>query len=218
MLLTIFVASSYQVCSSQNRNRPKVAVVLSGGGAKGFAHIGALKVLEGERIPIDIIVGTSMGSIVGGLYSIGYSADEIGQKVLSKDWAQLFSDNIPKKELDSYSRIEQQRYILTMPIMNEIKPVFPNGLVKAQNMIDLFCGLAANVSKDANFSDFPITFACIGTDLETGKEIVINSGFLLTAMIASMAIPGEHDGHLFLDGGLVNNFPTDVAKKWEQIL
>jgi NTE family protein len=218
LLLIILIAISFKVCFAQDVKRPKVAVVLSGGGAKGFAHIGALKVLEEEGIPIDIIVGTSMGSIVGGLYSIGYSADEIAELSLSQDWAALLSDNIPRKELDQYSRIERQRYFLTIPLTNDIKPEMPSGLIKGQNVLNFLCGLTANVPKKADFSKFPISFACIGTDLENGEEVIFNSGFLPTAIFSSMAIPGvfapgEHNGRMYIDGGIVNNFPTDVARK-----
>lgn len=217
VLLIILAVFNLQICISQKTTRPKVAVVLSGGGAKGFAHIGVLKVLEEEGIPIDIIVGTSMGGIVGGLYSIGYSADDICNMALSENWSQILSDYIPRKQLDQYSRIERQRYILRVPMIEVRKPSVPNGLIRGQNILNLFCGLTANVPNDEKFSDFPISFACIGTDLETGEEVILNSGFLPTAMFSSMAIPGvfiqgEHNGHLIIDGGFVNNFPTDVAK------
>jgi NTE family protein len=217
-LLIFSIAICFQVCISQDAERPKVAVVLSGGGAKGFSHIGILKVLEEEGIPIDIIVGTSMGSLVGGLYSIGYTADELRDLAHNADWSELLSDNIPRKELDQNTRIEKQRYVLTVPVAKGDKTGIIKGYIKGQNIINLFCGLIANVPESANFNDFPISFACIGTDLETGKEVVLNSGFLPTAMFSSMAIPGvfepsEFDGHLLIDGGLVNNFPTDVAKK-----
>ena len=153
-----------------------------------------------------------MGGIVGGLYSIGYSADEIGAMALSEDWAQILSDYIPRKQLDQYSRIERQRYILRIPMIGGKKPGVPNGLIRGQNILNLFCGLTAIVPKDEDFRDLPISFACIGTDLVTGEEIVINSGFLPTAMFSSMSIPGvfvpgEHNGNLIVDGGLVNNFP-----------
>lgn len=216
-MVFILAVVCFQVCESQSVIRPKVAVVLSGGGAKGFAHIGVLKVLEQEGIPIDIIVGTSMGSIVGGLYSIGYSADEIRDLALTEDWQELLSDRTPREELDQYSRIRQQRYALTLPISLQKKPAIPNGLINGQNIINLFCGLTANVPQNADFSKFPVSFACVATDLETGEEVVLNSGFLPTALFSSMAIPGvfapgEHNGHLLVDGGLVNNFPSDVAK------
>ncbi|MDD4198606.1 MAG: patatin-like phospholipase family protein [Paludibacter sp.] len=206
------------VASAQPDERPRVALVLSGGGAKGFAHLGVLKVLEQEEIPIDIIVGTSIGSIVGGLYAIGYSADDIIQLAKDGDWPELLSDYVPRRELNQVSKTEQQRYVISLPIAENKFPVLPGGMVNGQNVLNLFCGLAANLPQHADFSKFPIPFACIGTDLETGKEIVMNEGFLPTAIFSSMAIPGvfvpgKHNGYLLVDGGLVNNFPTDVAKK-----
>jgi NTE family protein len=214
LLILIFCV---QEAVPQNLQRPKVAVVLSGGGAKGFAHIGVLKVLEEEGIPIDIIVGTSMGSIVGGLYSIGYSADSIARLARSENWAELLSDDIPRRELDQDSRIEKQRYLLKFPVSRDKKPEIPNGLINGQNIINLFCGLTANIPVNADFNKFPVEYACVATDMETGTEVVINSGFLPTAMFSSMAIPGifvpgNHNGYTLIDGGLVNNFPADVAK------
>ena len=202
---------------AQNTERPKIALVLSGGGAKGFAHIGVLKVLEQEGIPVDIIVGTSIGSIVGGLYSIGYTAEEIEKIARSEDWDRLLADDISRRQLSRNVKNEKQRYIISLPVNEKYKPVIPQAVVNGQNIINLFCGLAGNVPKNADFSDFPVSYACIGTDMETGKEIVINHGFLPTAIYSSMTIPGiflpiEHDGYLMLDGGIVNNFPTDVAK------
>lgn len=218
ILILILITISFQICYSQNQERPKVAVVLSGGGAKGFAHIGVLKVLEDEGIPVDIIVGTSMGGLVGGLYSIGYNADTIRYIAHSADWALLLSDKIPRKELDQYSREVKQRFVLSIPITKGEKLDMPKGLIKGQNIINLFCGLTANVPKDANFKEFPIPFSCVGTDLVTGEEIILDSGFLPTALFSTMAIPGvfvpgEYNGHVLVDGGMVNNFPVDVAKK-----
>jgi NTE family protein len=197
---------------------PKIALVLSGGGAKGFAHIGVLKVLEEEGIPIDIIVGTSVGSIVGGLYSIGYSATEIETMAKEQNWPKLLSDVIPRRYLSTTDKAEKQRYIISLPFNEQKKLTLPKSLVNGQNVLNLFCGLAGNVPNNADFSSFPISFACIGTDLETGKEVVIDNGFLPTAIFSSMAIPGaflpgEHNGRTMIDGGIVNNFPTDVAKK-----
>lgn len=199
-------------------NRPKVAVILSGGGAKGFAHIGVLKVLEEEGIPIDIIVGTSMGGIIGGLYSIGYCANDLQQMALSQNWSELLSDNISRMDMDRISRINRQRYVLTLPMSDGKKSSLQSGLIKGHNILNLFCGLTSGVPENAKFSEFPISFACIGTDLLTGEEVLLEDGFLPAAMYASMAIPGvfmpaEYDGHLLIDGGVVNNFPSDIAKR-----
>jgi NTE family protein len=198
--------------------RPKVALVLSGGGAKGFSHIGVLKVLEEEHFPIDFIIGTSMGSLIGGAYAIGYNASELERLAKSLNWGNILSDEVPRAYLSKNDQVLKQRYSFSLPI-TENKPFsLPQGLIKGQNILNLFCGIAGNVPKDADFERFPIPFACVATDLETGKEVVLRNGFLPTAMFSSMAIPivfqpSDRDGLLLADGGLVNNFPTDVAKK-----
>ena len=202
----------------EKTRRPKVALVLSGGGAKGFAHIGVLKVLEEEGIPIDLIVGTSMGSLVGGIYSIGYNAAELETLVKSLNWETVLTDDVPRAYLSRNDQLLKQRYILSLPINGQKKFSLPQGLLKGQNVLNIFCGLAGNVPLDADFEKFPIPFACVATDLETGKETVLKNGFLPTAMFSSMAIPiafqsSDRDGVLLIDGGVVNNFPTDVAKR-----
>ncbi len=199
-------------------DRPKIALVLSGGGAKGFAHIGVLKVLEEEGIPIDLIVGTSMGSLVGGIYSLGYNAAELETLVKSMNWETTLTDDVPRAFLSSNDQLIKQRYIFSLPMNGDKKPSLPQGLIKGQNVLNIFCGLSGNVPANADFSKFPIPFACVTTDLETGKEVVLKNGFLPTAMFSSMAIPiafqsSDREDHLLVDGGLVNNFPTDVAKK-----
>jgi len=198
--------------------RPKIALVLSGGGAKGFAHIGVLKVLEEEGIPVDLIVGTSIGSLVGGIYSLGYTASELETLVKSLNWETTLSDDVPRAFLSKNDQMLKQRYIFSLPITGNKKVSLPQGLIKGQNVINIFCGLAGNVPVEADFSKFPIPFACVAIDLETGKEVVLKNGFLPTAMFSSMAIPiafqsSDYDGRLLADGGMVNNFPTDIAKQ-----
>ncbi len=195
----------------------KVALVLSGGGAKGFAHIGVLKVLEKEGIPIDLIVGTSMGSLIGGIYAIGYSADEIEKMVKAQDWSNILSDDVPRLFLSKNDQEIRQRYLISLPYNAKKTLTLPLGVIKGQNVLNLLCGLAGNVPEHADFSQFPIPFACVATNLVTGKEVIMKDGFLPTAMFSSMAIPGvfepsKRNGMLLVDGGIVNNFPTDVAK------
>jgi len=197
---------------------PKIALVLSGGGAKGFSHIGVLKVLEEEGIPIDLIVGTSMGGVIGGIYSLGYNAEELEILVKSLDWETTLTDEISRAFLSKNDQLLKQRYIFSLPINGNKKLSLPQGFIKGQNILNIFCGLAGNVPLDADFSKFPIPFACVAADLETGQEIVLKDGFLPTSMFSSMAIPlafqsANRDGHLLIDGGIVNNFPTDVARK-----
>jgi NTE family protein len=199
-------------------HRPKVALVLSGGGAKGFAHIGVLKVLEEEGIPIDIIVGTSMGSLVGGIYAIGYSSAELDSMVKHMDWNYALSDDVPRKYLSRNDQFLKQRYIFSLPVTDDKKLSLPQGFIKGQNILNFFCGVAGNVPVDQDFSNLPIKYACVATDLQTGEEVVLNKGFLPTALFSSMAIPlafqpANRDGRLLVDGGLVDNFPTDVARR-----
>jgi len=198
--------------------RPKVGLVLSGGGAKGFSHVGVLKVLEKEGIPIDIIVGSSIGSLIGGIYSIGYTADDLEKIVQSQTWEDVLSNDVSRLYLSPQDQALKQRYLFSLPFNNQRKLSLPQGAIRAQNVLNIFCGLAANVPSNADFSQFPVKFACIATNLENGNEEVLDHGFLPTAMYASMAIPGvfmpgEHDGMLLVDGGAVNNFPVDVAKR-----
>jgi NTE family protein len=215
-LILPFIAQAQE--KTKETSRPKIALVLSGGGAKGFAHIGVLKVLEEEGIPIDLIVGTSIGSLVGGIYSLGYNASELEELVKSLDWETTLSDYVPRAFLSKNDQLLKQRYLFSLPINGNKKLSLPQGLIKGQNVLNIFCGLAGNVPSEADFSKFPIPFACVATDLETGKEVVMKNGFLPTAMFSSMAIPiafqsSDRNGFLLADGGLVNNFPTDIAKR-----
>lgn len=202
---------------SQEIKRPKIALVLSGGGAKGFAHIGVLKVLEEEGIPIDMIVGTSMGSIVGGLHALGYNPGEIEEMAKTQNWALILSDELPRNQLSQNTKTEKQRFIISVPVYDNRRPRMPYGAIQGQNLINLFSDLAGNVPVNADFNKLPIRFACVGTDIESGKGIIIDSGFFPTAIYCSMAIPGafypgEHNNHVMIDGGVADNFPTDVAK------
>lgn len=163
-------------------------------------------------------MGTSIGGLVGGSYSLGYTAAEIEKIAKNRDWDALLSDDVPRIFLSKNDQLEKQRYLFSLPINSDNKLSLPQGVIKGQNVLNFFCGLADNVPENADFSKFPISFACITADLETGKEIVLTKGFLPTAMFSSMAIPAafqsaERDGLILIDGGVVNNFPTDVAKK-----
>lgn len=217
ILICLFI--QYLPAQDSIPRHPKVAVVLSGGGAKGFSHIGALQVLENEGIPIDMIVGTSMGSIIGGLYSIGYSADDLAKLCLTANWTQLLSDNVPRKLLDKYAQQEKERYVLSVPISKHNKlHSIGTGAVNGENVINLFCELTSNTHNINDFSKLPISFACVSTDLISGEKIVLDSGFLPTAIYSSMTIPGvfapmKIGKYQFVDGGTIDNFPTDVAKK-----
>lgn len=195
----------------------KLGLVLSGGGAKGFAHIGALKVFEEANIPITLISGNSIGTIVGALYSIGYSAQDIEDFVREQDWEMLLLDRVPRKLKTPFKQNYEQKYVLEFNLDRKGKKLsLPSGYVQGNNILNLFSGITANISDSIHFSDLPIPFACVAYNLETGKEEVLNQGHLPKAMLSSMAFPGVfspvnfNDMHL-VDGGVINNFPVDVA-------
>lgn len=209
------------ICISPNlksQERRKVAVVLSGGGAKGVAHVGVLKVLEKAGIPIDYIVGTSMGAIVGGLYSIGYSSEQLDKLIKEQNWNLLLSDKVYRYNLPFYEKDSDETYLITMPLIKDGKISLPSGFISGQNIYNLFLNLTLGYQDSISFNKLPIPFACIAADLSSGKEVVIRDGKLATAMRASMAIPGvftpvKDKGMLLVDGGIVNNFPVNIAKK-----
>ncbi len=218
LLLILPLETIFSQSGTGLAHRPKVAVVLSGGGAKGFAHIGVLKVLEEEGIPIDIIVGTSIGGLVGGIYSLGYSAQQIENICRTQNWQSLLFDDFPRFYLSKADRALQQKYLFTLQVDERKKISLPQGVIKGQNVLNLLCGLSGNVPADMEFSKLPISFACVAANLENGKEVVLTHGSLPTALFASMAVPGifqypERDSLLLIDGGVVNNFPVDVAKR-----
>ena len=193
----------------------KIGLVLSGGGAKGFAHIGLLKILDEEKIPVDYIVGTSMGSIIGALYSMGYSANEIEEIVLSRDWLSYFSDLISRENELIENKEDRDKYIMSLSLDNW-KLSLPKGAIRGQTIDKILEELYLNTKDIDDFSKLPIPFACVATDAETGKEVVYTKGYLPEVIRASMSLPGlldpvELDGKLLLDGGLSNNFPASVA-------
>ena len=195
---------------------PKVGLVLSGGGARGFAHIGALKVLEEIGMPVDFVVGTSMGSIVGGLYAIGYSASEIDKIITEVDWEDVFSDTPPRKLWSYQKKSASAKYILEVGFSGK-GFVIPQGLTAGQKISNLMAFLTLGGSDISRFDDFSIPYRAVATDIVTGEEVVLDHGSLPDAMRASMAVPGVFtpvtiDDHLLVDGGVVKNLPVDVAK------
>ena len=214
-LLFIFEYSFFNSLQAQE-NRPTVAVVLSGGGAKGVAHISALKAIEEAGIPIDIICGTSMGSLVGGLYCMGYSTDFLDSLVRSQNWTQLLSDRMDPDELTLRQRKEQNTYAIIRGISKD-RPQ-QGGLIRGRNLNKLFRTLCSGYPDSINFDSLPIRFACVATDLVTNTEVIFHSGSLVRAMRASMAIPGVFTpvrigDSVLVDGGLRNNYPVDIARR-----
>ena len=201
---------------SLTAQRKKVGVVLGGGGAKGVAHIGVLRVLEEAGIPIDYVAGTSMGAIVGGLYAIGYTPAEIDSMVIHQDWTMLLSDRVTRTSLSFPEKENSERYILSLPFGIEKKDRVISGMIKGQNLQNLFSNLTIGYHDSVDFNNLNIPFACVAVDVVDGKDYVFHKGSLPLAMRASMAIPAVFtpvrlDSMVLVDGGLNDNFPVDVA-------
>lgn len=197
--------------------RKKVGLVLSGGGAKGVAHIGVLKVLEEAGIPIDYIAGTSMGAIVGGLYAVGYDAKALDSLVRMQNWPFLLSDKVYRSNLPFSGKEANAKYLLSIPLIEGKGFSMPAGFVSGQNIYNLFSDLTIGYHDSLSFNRLPIPFACVAANMIDGREIVMDRGVLPLAMRASMAIPGAFapvllDSMVLVDGGISNNFPVDVAK------
>ena len=202
---------------STTTGRKRVAVVLSGGGAKGMAHIGVLKVLERAGIPVDIVTGTSMGSIIGGLYAIGYNANALDSLVRVQDWGYVISDREDLSNQSLSDRRKQNTYFINTNLGKKDKNA--GGIIKGKNLAELFQQLCVGYTDSIDFTrDLPIPFACVATNIIDNSEYDFHSGRLAQAMRASMAIPAAFSpvriGDMVLvDGGLRNNFPADIARQ-----
>jgi NTE family protein len=198
--------------------RPKVCLVLSGGGARGAAHVGVLKVLEELRVPVDCIVGTSMGSIVGAAYAAGLSPRAIEETVRDADWGALLSDQPPRAERSVYAKeLERARVGSAEVGLRRNGLVLPQGFLVG-HQLHFFLQRLVLTARVERFDDLPIPYRAVATDFESGQMIVMDRGDLATAMRASMSVPGafapvERDGRLLVDGGLVRNLPIDVARR-----
>ena len=178
-----------------------------------MAHIGIIRAMEKAGLTPDYITGTSMGSIVGALYAIGYSSDDIESIVTNVDWDVLLSNKIPLNQITFEEKSYYGRYIAELPV-NGIKVGLPKGLIEGQKLSEQLSRLTRSVHDIEDFNNLPIPFACVAADIATGEPIVLNKGSLAEAIRASMAIPTvftpvEIDGHLLVDGGLVRNFPVE---------
>lgn len=221
-LLSVILILIYFISPNQGNGQPpsynhvkshKLGLVLSGGGAKGIAHVGILKALEQEGIRPDFITGTSMGSIIGGLYAIGYSADQLDTIVRSINWDLVLSNNIPLNFISYEEKEYYNRYLLEFPVENW-KMKLPTGLIEGQTLSEVLNHYTWPAYKYKTFDEFPIPFRCIATDVSTGKPIVFKDGSLSKAIRSSMAIPSaftavDLDSTLAVDGGVVNNFPVE---------
>ncbi len=194
----------------------KVGLVLSGGGAKGMAHIGALKVIEEAGVRIDYIGGTSMGAIVGGLYASGYTTDQLDSIFRNTDYDQIIQDDLPRSAKTFYEKEASERYALTLPF-SKFKVSIPAAFSGGQNIYNELVRVLYHVKDVRDFKQLPIPFFCIATDVETGEELLLDQGYLPEAIMASGTLPSlfepmEVDGRLLIDGGVLNNYPVDEVR------
>lgn len=221
--------------------RPKVALVLSGGGARGAAHVGVIRLIEEMQIPVDCVVGTSMGAIVGALYAIGYTANEMDSLFMTQDWKMLLSNDLPRQEQPYAQRVAKKRFQINIPYEKNVftensihyrdagikvrrtsLQTFPKilarpGLIDGNNLLDKFDKLTYAYHDSLSYDRLPREYACVAADLVTGKEVVLREGRLAESVRASMSIPGVFypvykDAQVLVDGGVVNNYPVNVAR------
>lgn len=216
LLFIIFLAGTSQAQDTP-RERKTLGLVLSGGGAKGMAHVGVLKVLEEEGIYPDYITGTSMGSIIGGLYAIGYTADDLSELNTSLNWDKLLSDNIPSDKIVMEEKYEYDRYLLEFPY-HKGRLSLPSGLLEGQLLENFFSKLTWRTAGISDFDKYPYPFHCMAVDIVEGQTVEFSKGDLGNAMRASMAIPSifapiRKDSMLLVDGGVIRNFPVEEAKE-----
>ena len=201
---------------------PKIGLTLSGGGAKGAAHIGVLKVMEEVGIPIDCVAGTSMGAIIGGMYALGYSPDEMEQIIRSVNWDEYISDYIDRSSMSFEMKRKATALWTEIPFNSakniKIRNTLPGGFISGNNILNLFNSLCVGYNREMDFDKLPLPFACVATDIVTGEQVNFRHGVLAQCMRASMAIPGVFapvriGDKVLIDGGMLDNFPVDVCKE-----
>lgn len=221
LFLFLILMIGFQPCMAQNsednKEKPKIGLVLSGGGARGFAHIGVIKVLEEEGIDVDVIGGTSMGSIVGGLYAMGYSIYDIEQMAINQDWDYALSDKVKRRDLGFYEKYDDETHIFSLALKGR-KISIPPGLMYGQNVSHLLTQLTNPAFQVQEFKDLEKPFLCMATDLLTGQAVKLDTGNLAIALRASMSVPSafapvEYGPYYLVDGGVINNFPAKEVKE-----
>lgn len=202
------------------KDRPKVALVLSGGGARGFAHVGVIKVLEDLGIKVDLVTGTSMGSMVGGGYASGYSVDQMSEIILGVDWREMFAIRPDRSSLNRLLREDDYKNLAIKEVgITDKGLAFPDSVVPSQHLTTFLAKITEHVRSVNDLKQLPIPFGAIATDLSDGSLVVMRDDVnLATAMRASMSVPGAfspypYKDHLLVDGGLVQNLPVELAKE-----
>ncbi|WP_308991533.1 patatin-like phospholipase family protein [Mariniflexile litorale] len=216
-LACIFFTFCFEVFSQNiEKDDVKVGLVLSGGGAKGLAHIGVLKVIDSLGVKIDYVAGTSMGAIIGALYASGYTGNQLDSIFKEIDFDRLINDDLPRASKAFYERDNSEKYAVTLPFEN-FKIKLPSALSRGQNTYGLFARLTLHVSEINNFNELPIPFFCIATNIETGQAVILDSGNLTQSIMASGALPSLFqpvtiNNQVLIDGGVVNNYPIDELR------
>ncbi|MCB0457974.1 MAG: patatin-like phospholipase family protein [Flavobacteriaceae bacterium] len=218
ILIVFFFSSALTFAQSDSiaKRDIKVGLVLSGGGAKGLAHIGVLKEIEKAGIRVDYIGGTSMGAIIGALYASGYSAHQLDSIFNDLDFETLIRDDVPRRAKTFYEKEDAEKYALTFPF-DDFQLRFPSAISKGQNVYNLLSRLLIHVKDVDDFNELPIPFLCIATDVEKGKQVILNKGYLPRMIAASGALPSLFspvtiNNTIYIDGGVVNNYPIDEVK------
>lgn len=223
LFITLLISVMGFAQTKETQKRPKLGLVLSGGGAKGFAHIGVLKVFDEAGLHFDYIGGTSMGSVVGSLYALGYHPDSIAQIVRQQDWNAVMNDKIPRNYIPIEEKQNYDRFVVTFPVIGR-KLKVKSGLHNGQLVNLLLAKHLSPAYQTWNFNELPTPFLCIGTDLADGGNVVLDRGVLHQAVRASMSIPGYFtpttiDGRVLVDGGVINNYPvTEIKNKGADII
>jgi NTE family protein len=217
VFLIVLCLFSIALQAQDTIKKPKIGLVLSGGGAKGFAHIGVLKVLEQAGVKIDYIGGTSMGAVVGGLYASGYNATQIDSIFRTINFDNLLKDFTPRTSKSFYEKRNDELYAFVLPF-NKFKIGIPEALSKGLYNYNLLSSFTKRVRHIRDFNLLKIPFLCIATNIETGDQVILDKGNLAHAMIASSAFPTlfspvEMNGMLLVDGGVTNNYPIEEVRK-----
>ncbi|MGZ0786956.1 patatin-like phospholipase family protein [Pseudomonas saponiphila] len=207
------------IAQSSEAPRPKIGLVLSGGAARGLAHVGVLKALEEQGIRIDAIAGTSMGAVIGGLYASGYKIDELEKLALNIDWKQALSDAPPREDVPFRRKQDDRDFLVKQKLSfrDDGSLGLPLGVIQGQNLALLLESKLAHASDTRDFDKLPIPFRAVATDIASGEKVVFRKGHLPQVIRASMSIPAvfapvELDGRLLVDGGMTDNIPLDVAR------
>lgn len=218
VVFLVFTVHSIPVSAEEIDDRPKIGLALSGGGARGGAHVGILKTLEELNVSVDYIAGTSMGAIIGGFYAAGYSADEIEDFLETTDWKKALRDQPARKDRTMRKKELDGQFLIPYRVgFNKGKLQLPLGAIEGQHLDQIFHRILLPVVEVRDFGKLKVPFRAVATDLVTGEEVVLSQGSLPDALRASMSVPGvfapvRHEGRMLVDGGMSNNLPVSVVR------